>query len=385
MTEISLVVLVSVATLVGTTEGWFAGGIVNDRSSKGSNVWTSNYKGELKLSQPSTEDGGNENVDMRWEAMLNDLPVTNEKKGGIHALRSIEDVRSKNSKSDVNIGASPIKPTSPVKVEDILRRDLMDVDSDNVLEVGDEKGSDEEDSIFLDAETYVQYSIVGSGTGLVGSIDGYETSLPPLLSANDLLEFTIPPDAPYGMSGNEPNFDDLRRVKRARDKRRQPTREEEKKIFYDIFKDEQVYLNQTSEIFRQGLTNKTAAEEATKIRRGSAYQKALRKEINKLEIQIVEFEQMMIGENARKRNDRLHNEDELVAVEVKSKSEQNLHSGLSDEGQERRVQDEEVDQLPWEYLEEDQPDEWLTVEDPSTGRSFSWSSITEEMKVDKDS
>jgi len=373
MTEISLLVLVSVASLVTTTDGWFAAGFANDRSLKGSKVRTSNQQGVLKPSQASTS--GNENIDMRWEAMLKDLPVTNE--------NLIEDVRSRRKKSDVAIGASPVKPPSPGQIEHILRRDFTDVNSKYVLEVGDEEVNDEEASIFLDAETYIQYSIVGSGTGLVGSIDVYETSLPPLLSENDLLEFTIPPDAPYGKSDNEPNFDDLRRVKRARDKCRQPTREEEEKIFHDIFKDEQAYLNQTSEIFRQGLTNKTAAKEATKIRRGSAYQKALRKEINKLEIQIAEFEQV-IGESARKRNERLQKDDELVAAEFKTKSDQNLPGSLSGEAQERRVQDEEVDPLPSEYLEEDQPDEWLVVEDPSTGRSFSWSSITEEMKVDKD-
>ena len=367
--EISLFVLVIVAILVAATDGWFAVGYFKDRLSTGSMVGTSTPPGALALHQPFTGYVVGDDFDQTREDLQKDIPVNNEKEGSIRALGSIETARSSSflkRKIDVVLGAK------------------VDHNNDD-MEVDHQELNDEDDSIFLDAETYLQYSIVEKGTGLVGSHDGYGTSRPPLLSENDFLEFTMPPNAPYGQNGKGLSFEDLLRVQQATGQRRPPTKEEEKKIFDDIFKDEQVYLKQTSEIFRQGLTNKTAAEEATKIRRGSSYQKDLRTEISKLEIQLDEFERML-GDGARIKTERLLHNNELVEIEFKFKPDRNLQIILSGDEQKKewRVQEEETFELPWEYPEQDQPEEWLLIEDPSTGKNFSWSSVTGEMKVDFD-
>ena len=59
-------------------------------------------------------------------------------------------------------------------------------------------------------------------------------------------------------------------------------------------------MEQTSSIFREGLTNKTAAEEATKMRRSSDYRKSLLNDLNRLEKQIQEFEVLLLKQEEQK-------------------------------------------------------------------------------------
>jgi hypothetical protein len=285
----------------------------------------------------------------------------------------------------------PLKAQSIVQEENRFARHFLDIESKDGVDGDDEDLmglassllNDEEDSIFLDAETYLQYSCAERGMGLNDRYDEFGASPPPLLSGKEFLEFAVPPNAIYGRNSlEEPSFDDLLRLQRAMSHRRQPTSEEEKKIFEIVFKDEHAYLEQTSDIFREGLTNKTAAEEATKIRRGSRYRRKLLNEISKLEKQIVEFEWMFGGE-AKKNNTFLLNDDEFFSGKFKNNLGQ-LDSGkVSRDGQNKvMVNEDQINEKLSTFGEEDEPGEWVLVEDPSTGESFSWNSITGEMKVD---
>lgn len=220
------------------------------------------------------------------------------------------------------------------------------------------------DSVFLDGDAYLKYSSteeVQRAKGYDGNSDGLEAARPNSLFEKELIQFTQPPDAPYGTTGNnEATFEDILAVHRAASHRAPPSQEEEKRIFDEVFKNEESYLDQTSEIFREGLTNKTAAEEATKIRRGRAYQEKLLKEIEKLESAITEFEGFLSSEAEMDRGKKEPMTD--FGTDSTKDTQKNAPPHVSP----LSIQGEEADQ-------------WVEVDDPSTLDVFYWNSATGEM------
>jgi hypothetical protein len=91
----------------------------------------------------------------------------------------------------------------------------------------------------------------------------------------------------------------------------------------------------------------------------------------------------MFGGEAKKNNTFLLNDDEFFSGKFKNNLGQ-LDSGkVSRDGQNKvMVNEDQINEKLSTFGEEDEPGEWVLVEDPSTGESFSWNSITGEMKVD---
>lgn len=70
-------------------------------------------------------------------------------------------------------------------------------------------------------------------------------------------------------------------------------------LYHQIFAQESGYLNQ-SDLFKQAMTNKTAAAEASALRRSARYRKEQEKEMQKLDAQIQEME-ALLRNNSRTR------------------------------------------------------------------------------------
>lgn len=334
--------------------------------------------------------GDQDEIDLRWEQVLDELDNESVSRPSIN---SVGDLRNKiraesfqktpisrrlKDKKYLQATDFALNTQSLSQLQDILGDQIIFDDKDDDKLEDASKLLDEDDSVFLDAETYLHYSTMDSGMELRNEYDGYNTRVPPTISEQQLMEFAMPPSAPYYddvVGGKEPTFDDILNLHRNMKERKPPSPEEEKEIFDQVFSDERAYLEQTSEMFREGLTNKTAAQEATYQRRSRQYRKNLLKELSKLEIQIQEFEALLEQEDRNICN-QISTGDSDASEEISS-SQGRVVGPYVD--QSTRQKDVAAD---LETPLQNTGDEWVLVDDPSTGEMFYWNSRTGEMKLD---
>jgi hypothetical protein len=384
-----------------------------------------------QATNPNTDDGNNDDndgIDPRWEDVVKELDDKDENQDGDDSSTIVNSIgklrqevrqqgfqktpmssRSRASSSSLSTSNQPRLqasdfPSNPgplSEMEDIetLSQMFPNEEGDQFLNDYDTEALEdasnlltEEDSVFLDADAYVQYSNMEMGAGGLtrDDYDGYNTRPPPSISEQQLKEFAMPPNAPYNANNaEEPTFDDILALHRTMNQRRTPTADEEKAIFDEIFKDEKAYLEQTSALFREGLTNKTAAEEASHMRRSSGYRKAHLKDLNRLEQQIQEFEVLLNEQEETNKNTPVVEEGTDSETVVKSMG--SIASSLLKEAAvggndefSMPVEDDTVaaKSTPTKLTEAEPEEEWVLVDDPDTGEIFYWNSVTGEMSVD---
>ncbi len=351
------------------------------------------------------QDGEADEIDRRWENILKELDDSStpsvDSVGDLRNVirqegfrktprtRLLKDKEYLQSK-DFTLNSDSLSQLEDILGDQIVLEDPYDQGADNTLKDAS-KLLDDEDSIFLDAETYIQYSNSNNdgevnanvnfdmGVGRGNNYDGYNTFAPSSISEKELLEFAMPPDAPYTNTGDkEPTFDDILALQQRMGQRRPPSPHEEKEIFDEVTREEQAYLEQTSKIFREGLTNKTAAQEATNMRRSSQYRKNLFQELNKLEQQIQEFE-ILLQEEVQKSHGMVSNQnvegDDPITNDIRENDKR------TDEVVITKEFTDDVNAPLHEPLHGPGED-WVLVDDPSTGEIFYWNSVTGEMKFD---
>jgi hypothetical protein len=183
-------------------------------------------------------------------------------------------------------------------------------ESENV----DENSDDLDSGLYIDADVYLNYrSFMKEDGSLRFPQDDSRASSQGLSQVME--NFVDPPMSPNAVEGdddqqeetqskkkrnlderpqrdrlNKPTLADIFQAMQetqAQDKQVQAIRAEH--LYREVFQDEQAYLQQ-SEIFRQALTNRTAAREATALRRSANYRQRQEKDLQTLNDNLNEFE-----------------------------------------------------------------------------------------------
>ena len=224
----------------------------------------------------------------------------------------------------------------------------------------DNEYDDDDDSVFLDADAYVQASNNLRPDG----------SLPDFIFQRQSMSTAATNPSNGGGGGgvdDEPTIQDLidlvnRKKQEAFDDDSGGNLEKAKAMRDKIFADEGAFLSQSKE-FLDGLGgNVQAAEEAKFNRRNAQYRKEQSREENKLDMALDEWQKELLSKQ-QQQNKRGNSNQEKDAKGKKSPSPSN-----------RAATTAAATTLP--------QGEWVAVDDPSTGEQFYWNSETGEMKWD---
>eukprot|EP00980_Cylindrotheca_fusiformis_P001287 scaffold333_cov133-Cylindrotheca_fusiformis.AAC.13 len=240
-------------------------------------------------------------------------------------------------------------------------QEMMKQEAETAMKDDNDKEEDIEDddgSVFLDGDAYVRAS------GRIkpdGSLPGY------IFGEGDDPEAE---DNPYG-ENNDDDGDDaaamqelIRLINERKSSLNNDADLEQAKVMRDkIFEGEEAFSNQ-SRAFLEGLGgNVTANEEATSNRRNTQYRKEQNDEFEVLEHALDEWQ-------------------DVVKQKQTTKSQQRHHQQQNQKEQQPQKRIEETTHL--EQEDDESSDEWVLVDDPSTGGQFYWNTATGEMKWDLD-
>lgn len=432
-----LLIILCCSTLIKhTSQAWFVCSVPKRKGSScvgrsvRSIIAPCTSRRALVLAQSSDDD--NDGIDSRWKDVLEKLGDSSAVGPEIPPLQSLQDLESSiksqgykktpisrefKDKNYVQSSDFALNSDSLTQLENILGEQLysdMDDDDEEDLAANDSRNvaswTTDEDALFLDAESYLAYS---SGDGgpedFVNANYNFDSArtgaIPPSMSlGKNFVEFAMPPDAPYfsnnvnsndkydskNGSNQEVTLADILALQQTMAQRRPPSPEEEKAIFEQVFQGEQAYFEKTSTIFREGLTNKTAAQTATFMRRNKQYRKNLLRELNKLEKQIQDFEVLLeneagIDRHLQQSKDDVKKEHSGTTTTIERTNTGSQFRGKSEKAEVLLGEHDDNTELGMASTVIDDPiEEWVLVEDPSTGKAFFWNSKTDEMKVSLD-
>ena len=242
---------------------------------------------------------------------------------------------------------------------------------------------DDSDGIFLDGDMYVNARTYMNPDGSLKLPDRA-----PQIRAQILEGMLFPPDnmAPAKTAAYEPEatLEDVIAALNAAPLDESTKKQRSQTLHEQIMSEEQAYLQQ-SDLFRQSLTDESAASEAFTFRRSARYREQQDEELQKLDEQMKEIEEIFKSRNSvqilcSECQCSLGQTDEEAFVSATNQRVcgpcYQLQITRSQETAPR--EDEEME----EDCSEVNRSEWVLVDDPDTGEPFYWNEKTGEMRYE---
>jgi hypothetical protein len=238
---------------------------------------------------------------------------------------------------------NPIDDDLLSKIQAIARQQVPSANAMNV-DYDSDDGDDDDGSIFLDGDAYMQAS---SSLNPDGSLPAYMFG-----------EGKAPADEnPYGDNQEKDGVSIQDLIRSVNEKQQQPPDLDQAKAMRDqIFKGEEAFTTQSSEFLQALGGNVTAGKEATSLRRNKQYEKDQSQHFGKLEQALDDWQDVLQQDQTEKNRQRQQSKPSVPPPPEQQEEEPTKNESS----------------------------EWVAVDDPSTGEQFYWNTETGEMKFELD-